>query len=128
MEKGNWYVLVMQDFLTKWPLMFTMPDQKTTRIVRLLEDESHPPIPPSSRTQSLECSTLQSFQIHILAGEGSRVEPVIGTSPPESKVQSTLTHASILVRNVKSPACEEERRQGLCEIFQEDLDLPNDLP
>ena len=39
MEKGNRYVLVMQDFLTKWTLMFQMPDQKTTRIVSLLVDE-----------------------------------------------------------------------------------------
>ena len=30
------HVLVMQDFLTKWPLVFAMPDQKTMRIVRLL--------------------------------------------------------------------------------------------
>ena len=55
------------------------------------------------------------------------VEPVIGTSPPESDVQSTLTHASVLVRNFESPAREEGRRQGLCEIFQEDPDLPDDL-
>ena len=41
-EKGNRYVLVMQDFLTKWPFVFPMPDQKTTRIVRLLVDEVIP--------------------------------------------------------------------------------------
>ena len=41
-EKGNRYVLVMQDFLTKWPLVFPMVDQKTTRIVRLLVEEVIP--------------------------------------------------------------------------------------
>ena len=41
-EKGNKYVLVMQDFLTKWPLVFLMPDQKTTRIVKLLVNEVIP--------------------------------------------------------------------------------------
>ena len=41
-EKGNRNVLVMQDFLTKWPFVFPMPDQKTTRIVRLLVDEVIP--------------------------------------------------------------------------------------
>ena len=54
------------------------------------------------------------------------MEPVTDTSPPQSDVQSTLTHAKVLVRNVKSPARKEERRQGLCEIFQEDPDLPDD--
>ena len=52
------------------------------------------------------------------------VEPVPTTSPPESNVLSTLTKARVPVRNVKSPACEEERRQNLCEIFPEDPDLP----
>ena len=51
------------------------------------------------------------------------MEPVTVTSPPESDVQSTLTHATVLVRNVKS---EEEQRQKLCEIFQEDPDFPDE--
>ena len=32
-EQGNRYVLVLQDFLSKWPLVYAMPDQKTSRIV-----------------------------------------------------------------------------------------------
>ena len=27
-EKGNKHVLVLQDFLTKWPMVYPMPDQK----------------------------------------------------------------------------------------------------
>ena len=41
-SKGNRYVIVMQDFLTKWPLAFPCPDQKATRIARLLVDEVLP--------------------------------------------------------------------------------------
>ena len=32
-SKGNQYVLVFQDFLTKFPLVFPVPDQRTERIV-----------------------------------------------------------------------------------------------
>ena len=35
-DRGNRYVLVFQDFLTKWPLVFPMPDQKSQRIAELL--------------------------------------------------------------------------------------------
>ena len=41
-DKGNGYVLVIQDFLTKWPLVFPMPDQKTIRIVKILVEEIIP--------------------------------------------------------------------------------------
>ena len=41
-KKGNQYVLVMQDFLAKWSLIFPMADQKTTGIVRLLVQEVIP--------------------------------------------------------------------------------------
>ncbi len=38
-KQGNKYVLVFQDFLTKWPMVFPLKDQKTIRIVRLLVEE-----------------------------------------------------------------------------------------
>ena len=41
-EGGNRYVLVLQDFLSKWPLVYAMPDQKTSRIVKILVDEVVP--------------------------------------------------------------------------------------
>ena len=31
-ERGNCYVIVFQDFLTKWPLVFPAPDQKAIQI------------------------------------------------------------------------------------------------
>ena len=39
---GNHYVLVFQDFLTKWPFAFPIPDQKTIRIAKLLVGEVIP--------------------------------------------------------------------------------------
>ena len=41
-DRGNQYVLVFQDFLTKWPLAFPMPDQKSQRIAELLVNEVIP--------------------------------------------------------------------------------------
>lgn len=43
-ESGNRYVIVFQDFLTKWPFVFPAPDQKAIRIVRLLTEEIVPVI------------------------------------------------------------------------------------
>ena len=33
--KGNKYVVVFQDYLTKWPMVYAMPDQKAHQIARL---------------------------------------------------------------------------------------------
>ena len=41
-ERSNKHVIVFQDFLTKWPLVFPMPDQKTQRIAKLLVEEIIP--------------------------------------------------------------------------------------
>lgn len=43
-SRGNRYVIVFQDFLTKWPFVFPAPDQKAHRIVRLLAEEIVPVI------------------------------------------------------------------------------------
>ena len=39
---GNRHVVVFQDFFTKWPLVFPVPDQKTIRLVKLLVKEVVP--------------------------------------------------------------------------------------
>ena len=41
-ERGNCYVIVFQDILTKWPLVFPAPDQKAIRIARLVTEEILP--------------------------------------------------------------------------------------
>ena len=43
-ERGNRYLIVFQDFLTKWPFIFAAPDQKAIRLVRLLTEEIVPVI------------------------------------------------------------------------------------
>ena len=39
---GNRYVIVLQDFLTKWPMVYAAPDQKAERIACLLAEEVVP--------------------------------------------------------------------------------------
>ena len=39
---GNRHVVVFQDFLSKWPLVLPVPDQKAERLARLLVNEVVP--------------------------------------------------------------------------------------
>lgn len=41
-EAGNKHVVVFQDYLTKWPLVFPVADQKTVTIARLVAEELVP--------------------------------------------------------------------------------------
>ena len=41
-RRGNRYIIVFQDFLSKWPLVFATPDQKAIRIAKLLAEEVVP--------------------------------------------------------------------------------------
>ena len=41
-ELGNRHVVVFQDFLTKWSLVFLVPDHKAVRLVKLLTEEVIP--------------------------------------------------------------------------------------
>ena len=41
-ENGNKHVVVIQDLFTKWPYIFLVPDQMSTRIARLLAEEVIP--------------------------------------------------------------------------------------
>ena len=40
--QGNKLVLMFQDFLTKWPMIYHMPDQKASRISKILVEEVIP--------------------------------------------------------------------------------------
>ena len=40
--KGNHYVIVFQDFFTKWPMVYPAPDQKAKHIAELLVKEVVP--------------------------------------------------------------------------------------
>lgn len=41
-QQGNRCVIVFQDFLIKWPMVYALPDQKSWRIARLLAEEVVP--------------------------------------------------------------------------------------
>ena len=41
-EAGNKHVVVFQDFLSKWPLVYPVPDQKAIHLARLLVEEVVP--------------------------------------------------------------------------------------
>ena len=41
-EEGNRHVVVIQDLFTKWPFIYAVPDQKPSRIARLLAEEVIP--------------------------------------------------------------------------------------
>ena len=41
-DSGNRHVVAFQDFITKWPLVFPVPDQKAVRLVKLLTEEVIP--------------------------------------------------------------------------------------
>jgi len=41
-ERGNKDVVVFQDFFTKWPMVYAVPDQKAIRIAKLLIEEIIP--------------------------------------------------------------------------------------
>ena len=41
-QQGNKHVVVLQDYLTKWPLVFPFPDQRSERLARLVGEEVVP--------------------------------------------------------------------------------------
>ena len=41
-EQGNRHTVVVQDLFTKWPLVFTVPNQKTARIAKTMAEEVVP--------------------------------------------------------------------------------------
>ena len=41
-RKGNRYVIVLQDYLTKWPLVYPLADQKAKTIAKILVEEVIP--------------------------------------------------------------------------------------
>ena len=44
-DRGNQHVVVFQDFLSKWPFVFPVPDQKAITLVKLFVEEVVPTVP-----------------------------------------------------------------------------------
>ena len=49
---GKQYILVAQDYFSKWPFAYAMPDQKADRIVQLLKDNVFALMGPPSKLHS----------------------------------------------------------------------------
>ena len=74
---GNRHVVVIQDLFTKWPLVFPVPDQKASRIARLIAEEVVPffGVPESLLSTTTTCwmpetsprSTLVTSSIYHLS-------------------------------------------------------------
>lgn len=61
---GNQYLLVAQDYFSKWPFAQPMPDQKAERIVQVLKDNIFSLVGPP---QKLHSDQGRNFESHILA-------------------------------------------------------------
>ena len=59
-RKGNRYVIVLQDYLTKWPLVYPLADQKAKTIAKILVEEVIPFIGVPESLLSDRCTNLLS--------------------------------------------------------------------
>ena len=62
-RNGNEYILVAQDYFSKWPFAMPMPDQKVDRIVRILKDQIFTVVGPPEKLHS---DQGRNFESHIL--------------------------------------------------------------
>ena len=63
-SKGNQYLLVAQDYFSKWPFAIALPDQKAATIVRVLRDHVFTMVGPPRRLHS---DQGRNFESHILS-------------------------------------------------------------
>ena len=60
-NNGNKYVIVFQDLFTKWPMVYAVPDQKATRLAKLLVEEIVPMFGVPEALLSDRGTNLMSF-------------------------------------------------------------------
>jgi len=63
-SRGNNYLLVVQDYFTKWPFAITLPDQKATTIVKALRDQVFTMV---GSPQRLHSNQGRNFESHIFS-------------------------------------------------------------
>ena len=59
--QGNEYILVAQDYFTKWPFAVPMPDQRAERIVRILKDQIFTIVGPPEKLHSDQGRNFESL-------------------------------------------------------------------
>ena len=60
-SRGNQYLLVIQDYFSKWPFAILLPDQKAERIVRALKDQVFTLVGPPQRLHSDQGRNFESY-------------------------------------------------------------------
>ena len=60
-QRGNRYVEIFQDFLSKWPMVFPVADQKAITLVRLLVEEV---VPFMGVPEALLSDVVQTYCLH----------------------------------------------------------------
>ena len=60
-NKGNQYLLVIQDYFSKWPSAIPLPDQKTEAIIQALKDQVSPCLGPPHKLHSDLRKNFESF-------------------------------------------------------------------
>ena len=63
-NRGNQYLLVIQDYFSKWPFAIPLPDQKAERIVRVLKDQVFTLVGPP---QKLHSDQGRNFESRIMS-------------------------------------------------------------
>jgi len=63
-SRGNNYLLVAQDYFSKWPFAIALPDQKATTIVKALRDQVFTMVGPPRKLHS---DQGRNFESHILS-------------------------------------------------------------
>ena len=104
----NKYVIVFQDFLTKWPMVFLAPDQKTARITCLLAEEIVPLFGVPDALLSYQGTNLLS---HLM--QDVRKLVVV------TKLNTTAYHPQCdgMVERLNCTLKSMLRKQDLCQIW-----------
>ena len=119
--KGNQYLLVVQDYFSKWPFAFPMQDQKAETIVQILRDNIFTVTGPP---QKLHSDQGRNFESHIMADlckafgvKKSRTTPYhpMGDGLVEHMNRSLLT---LLRTYVEGESLWEEHLQLLLFIYR----------
>ena len=119
--KGNQYLLVVQDYFSKWPFAFPMQDQKAETIVQILRDNIFTVTGPP---QKLHSDQGRNFESHIMADlckafgvKKSRTTPYhpMGDGLVERMNRSLLT---LLRTYVEGESLWEEHLQLLLFIYR----------
>ena len=60
-SRGNQYLLVIQDYFSKWPFAIPLPDHKAERIVQVLKDQIFTLDGPPHRLHSNQGRNFESY-------------------------------------------------------------------